>query len=424
MEQKKASFQELSTHQLQNNKNQLLYYIIGAIFALLVSIAIFFLFSKGRKREIIVTEPIPYIWNAQFQKELNSFVTQANHKDVLVIYGPSGVGKTRGLQIYQSYLQSRDCLTFDFDLKILSKFATIKDFVQFMNLQIITSLKSFDGKMKQNQDVLKSIKLVEALTSIEQPIKNINQITKDPLLQRLIQALFCITETMKNKPEIALRSLFESFDALEPLSPVVIVHNINHLLQMQDDSVKGIFDLFWRICDEFSNEYRSLPIIVEISDQAPILRQSMKETIRMFRVDEFSFEDAKKALVDTKLMKHADFQFAYDNFGCHGKSFAQFYDFLQEGFTSQAAYLKYMKQVKDQIIQCILIDGNKQMVNERISFLKQVADKKVIHVNRNPRIASHLMNWKIISLYNLTHVSYPNKLTEKITVSVLNKFKK
>ena len=187
--------------------------IIGAIVILAASLLIWYLFPRETKREIIVSEPMPYIWNQNFKKELNTFVSQPDHKEVLVVYGPSGFGKTRGLKVFEDNLKANDFLVFDFDFKLLSIYATVDDFVSYLRSVIIESLKSIDGRINKNQDTLKAIQLVEALTSIAQPIKEVKPIYKDILTQRLIQGFISITESFKTHPEISLHALFEAFDA-------------------------------------------------------------------------------------------------------------------------------------------------------------------------------------------------------------------
>lgn len=395
--------------------------IIGAIVILAASLLIWYLFPRETKREIIVSEPMPYIWNQNFKKELNTFVSQPDHKEVLVVYGPSGFGKTRGLKVFEDNLKANDFLVFDFDFKLLSIYATVDDFVSYLRSVIIESLKSIDGRINKNQDTLKAIQLVEALTSIAQPIKEVKPIYKDILTQRLIQGFISITESFKTHPEISLHALFEAFDALRPLSPVVVIHNINHLLQNENNIISDSVAYFWRICDGFSSEYRSLPIIVEISDQVPLLQHYTKDTIQMLYVNDFDIEQAKKVLINQNIFTQNDFQFALEKFGGHGKCFAKFYDKLKEGSNANSAYSYIMKQYRDKTIKSILIDASKKDVNDRFSFLKQTVNNGMIPIQTNPNLAYHFMNWKIISLYNLTHCTLSNKLTEKVVIDVLNK---
>lgn len=403
-----------------SNSNSLLI-IIGSVICLISAFLIWNLFSKETKREIIVSEPMPYIWNSHFKKELNTFVFQPDHKEVLVVYGPSGFGKTRGLKIFEDDLRKKDFLVFDFDFKQLSIYATIDDFVSFLRSAIIDSLKSIDGRITKNQDTLKAIQLVEALTSIEQSIKDVKQVYKDQLAQRLAQGFISITESFKNHPEISIQALFEAFDALKPLSPVVVIHNINHLLSMENDIISGSVASFWRICDGFSRDYRSLPIIIEISDQVPLLQHYTKDTIHMLYVNDFNIEQAKSILVDQNKLTLSDFQFAVDKFGGHGKCFAKFYDKLKEGSNANNAYSYITKQYHDKAIKSVLIDASKKDLNDRVSFLKKAINKGMIPIQANPNLAYHFMNWKIISLYNLTHCTISNKITEKVVIDVLNK---
>lgn len=404
-----------------NNKNSnTILIIIGSIAILVASVLIWYLYFRETKREIIVSEPMPYIWNQKFKKELNTFISQPDHKEVLVVYGPSGFGKTRGLKVFEDDLKTKNFLVFDIDFKLLSKYASIDDFVCLLRSVIIDAIKSIDGHINKNQDTLKAIQLVEALTSIERPIKDVKPICKDPLAQRLVQGFVSITESFKSRPEISLFALFEAFDALRPLSPVVVIHNINHLLNIENDIISGSVAYFWKICDGFSSDYRSLPIIIEISDQVPLLQHYTKDTIHMLYVNDFDIELAKKNLIDQDKFTQNDFQFAIEKFGGHGKCFAKFYDKLKEGSNANSAYSFIEKQYRDKTIKSILIDASKNDLNDRTSFLKQAVSKGMIPIRNNPNLAYHFMNWKIISLYNLTHCTFSNKLTEKVVIDVLN----
>ncbi|KAK8866936.1 hypothetical protein M9Y10_009905 [Tritrichomonas musculus] len=414
---------QAQTSNSNHTSSTTLYIIICSAVCFAASIAIWLMFFRETKREIIVSEPIPYIWNLNFQKELNTFVFQPDHKEVLVVYGPSGFGKTRGLKVFEDNLRAKDFLVFDFDFKLLSNYAAIDDFVSYVRSVVINSLKLIDGRINKNQETLKAVQLVEALTSIEQPIKDVKIDFKDQLTHRLVKGFISISESFKTHPEISLQALFEAFDALRPLSPVVVIHNLNHLLNIENDIISNSVASFWRICEDFSRDYRSLPIIIEISDQVPLLQHYTKETIHMLYVNDFDVGQAKNILVDQNIFNPSDYQFALEKFGGHGKSFATFYDKLKEGSNANSAYSFIEKQYRDTVIKSILIDASKKDIHDRLSFLKKTVNWHMIPIQVNPNLAYHFMNWKVISLYNLTHCSLSSKLAEKVVIDVLNKIK-
>ncbi|OHT17141.1 hypothetical protein TRFO_12670 [Tritrichomonas foetus] len=405
------------TNQLDNQK---LFIIIGAVVVLIIAVLLFFFLSSSKPREIVVNEPLPYIFNKQFKSELNTFISQPRHKDVLIVYGPSGMGKTRGLNLYATELNSKEYLTFDFDFKSISQYANDDDFVLYLQSVITTSMKLLDTRSARTQDIIESVKLVEALTSIERPIKESKQVCKDVLFQRIAQALFCITESIKTSPEIALNALFEAFNALEPLSPVVIVHDISHLLKSKSETIRGIVGTFWRICDSFSSDYRSLPIIIELPDEISLIQLSTKETVHAFRVGEFDLETARQELVNEQMFSLSDFQFAIEKFGGHGRNIAQFRDKLLEGTSPQNVYRLLMKQQKDRVVTSILLDASKEEVKQRSAFLKQLSSKQSMPIQPNLPFVDHFLQWKVVSLLNMTHCSLPDKLTEKVVVDVVN----
>ena len=65
------------------------------IFALFILISIIRSFRRTKQIDL----PIPYIFNTDFYNFLNSFVEQPIHKEILLIHGPSGIGKTIKLLI-------------------------------------------------------------------------------------------------------------------------------------------------------------------------------------------------------------------------------------------------------------------------------------------------------------------------------------
>ena len=406
----------------QNSDNQMKLIIGGALIVVLSILLYLFVFT-GSRREIVVSESFPYIFNASFRNELNTFVTLARHKDVLVVYGPPGIGKTRGIKVFEEYLNSRDVLTFDFDFKTLSEYASTDDFIQYLQSEITKSLQAADNRGVRSQDLVEPVKLVEALTSIERPIKMYKQVCKDPLLQRIAAGLFCITDSIKTSHDIAINALFEAFDALAPLQPVVFVHDVTMLQHSQNQIIRETVQTFWRICESFSNDYRSLPIIIEMSDEREIFKHSTKETIHLYRVGEFDADYAKSILVKDEIFSQSDFQFAMDKFGGHGRSFAQFYDKHREGMSPQNIYRILYKQCKDRVVTSLNLDANKTEIKERFSFLRQISSKHLVPVDNNFHLISHFMEWKVLSLWNMTHCSFPDKLTEKVVFDVLSKVK-
>ena len=84
----------------RKKKTQILYPIVFAIFAVIVSILIYHF--RKRERAISYEKPNQYVFNSNFKNELQKYIDFPEHKNILILYGASGVGKTRGLLTFEN----------------------------------------------------------------------------------------------------------------------------------------------------------------------------------------------------------------------------------------------------------------------------------------------------------------------------------
>lgn len=402
------------------------YWIIIAGFLLLVSIMIYIrVWRKGHMLHEY-DKPLPYIWDNHFHDELSNFLSLDQHRDILVIYGPSGTGKTRGLHTMADSLRNQDRIAFIFDFNLLSTTASVGDFIRFLQRCVVKACQQLDGKQIKNID----LQLTKAMATIgdKEMIKEIRGIPiKDLQLQKIAAVLIHAIEKIENQPGLASISLFEAIDGLSALRPTIFIHNIQNLLNSATNETRIFYSQFWKACHNFAQEYRSTAIVVEVNDESLFFddRVPLNNSInRIVRVSEFTLESAKEALVtQDKIFTNPNLQSVYDKCDGNGRCISYVHELTREGLKISTAFPHFVNQAKDTLIRAIGLSPNPKDQKQNIQFLKKLLKSKKLSVSQISISTLKLfLNKRIITLQDLDTVSYQNKIIEKVAQEVLSQF--
>lgn len=125
-----------SNHFLQSKRNILL--IVGVIFISFVLFYIFFLAKVFIRR----TEPLPYIWQTEYNKTINEYIRTFPSRSVLLISGPYRTGKSAMLVNFTNELRKNKKLVFHFNFK---KIKSEHDANGFSQLAILEALMFYNN---------------------------------------------------------------------------------------------------------------------------------------------------------------------------------------------------------------------------------------------------------------------------------------
>lgn len=390
-------------HQIPQN-----YLIIGVssvVGSILLIITLYFIF---RKRDNVnqYDYPIPYIYDPQFKQFLDDYTDFAVQNHVLIVHGSPGIGKTRGLKEFSDDVLINNKLVIDIDFTKLSSFSTQKDLVALLQTSVMNSFKNYDGKS------FKSYSLRQAsqyLDSVKSTLQNKQQETiikveiKDIMLNRIAENLALILTNMNYS-----LGIITFFDALESMSlglkPVVILHD------PQKSDI--FFKSFSKISSTYMHDTKSVAIIVEVSNQTSLLTDySFSPQYRFICVNEFKMEDAKKLLVDTeKIFTKQQLSQLYDTFGGVGQLYASIHELIRERITFPEAMGQVAKETKAVAIRTIYDTTYQSHIDERLALLKQIKERNEVSYDLYENASFYLLKHGLITLKNMTHVAYSNKV--------------
>lgn len=392
-------------------------FIAGAV--LLAAAILFVIFNSGH-RVLTYDKPIPYIFNKHFLGELREFASQQFHKEILVFHGAQGVGKTRGLRQFIEQQKEEGRIVFGFDFKMIGKFATARDLVDYLEDVVISGIQDLEGRQVRASDLRSSLALAEAMATVEGSLDDTVTVPiKDASLQRVARALVTVLERILLEPEVSIRGFLEVVDALAPLRPLIVVNDIESLRGCEKEEVREFGRVFWHVCENFANDYRILGVIVEISDES-VLVGSFKNA-RLRTVEEFDPNEAQSILVKGSFFAKKNFLFIKDKFRGNGQKYAMVHDLLREGMTVNSAFTQIEKQTSDSIVVAAGIGKDR---DRRLDFLRLLRSKTVLPWRNDAETAAHLLRAKVITLANSTHCRFPSPFVENTVEAVLRQYRK
>ncbi|KAH0787390.1 hypothetical protein GPJ56_008585 [Histomonas meleagridis] len=397
--------------------------IIIVISIVLLAIILFLIFGR-KKRIVVFDKPIPYIFNKDFYETLSKYVNLPSQEEALVIYGSSGVGKTRGLLTFGEEMITTGRLLFDFDFQLMSKVATMDDLVSYIKSIIFKSIKGYaDAHSKTSYELKNPLALIESLTSVDQnnSIK-VPVLFRDPIYQKLITNFYFIASEIKNDPKHGLEMLLQSIDILAPCKPILIIHDFDNLYNSVYDEQREFVESFWSCLVLFISTRKDTPIIIEVSDQNAFFDGTIplnNHHFRLYHVEEFDKKTSRKILVGGDIFNKKDFEFIASNFGFNGESFATIHDMLREGGNVNTAYENYCTIGANLITRFIENNSTSKERNAKIDYLKKLIVHPVM-ISTDIAISRSLIDWKIATLVNETHCSYQNRIIEQSAKNILS----
>lgn len=389
------------------------------IFALFILISIIRSFRRTKQIDL----PIPYIFNTDFYNFLNSFVEQPIHKEILLIHGPSGIGKTRGLNQFIDKLIEQNRLVFHFDFKTFSQYTSLDDFIHYLKASIINSFIRFQGHQSNDADSKLIASFIESHATIDGPLISIIQQFKDSNYQKMLTSLITIIERIRQNPKNSMMAFFSCLEELSIYKPVLILNNINNLGNSNCEQIRHFKKAFWKVSELYADDFQTLPIIVEISNETSLIDEAIPKSfdkLRTYRVDEFSDSEARTILVKGKIFPKKVYQLISEKVGCHGESFATVYDMIKEGVEPQVACERLYDHTKNLLKRIIETNVEFGTRNNKLLFIKQLSSSNILPLSFNTDVSVELLNKKAISLINTTHCTFPNKLVKNAARELLS----
>lgn len=395
------------------------------IIAVICILAIYIVISiiRSLRRPMQIDLPIPYIFNTDFYNFLNNFVEQPIHKEILLIHGPSGIGKTRGLNHFIEKLNEQNRLVFHFDFKVFSQYTSLDDFIHYLKTSIINSFTRFQGYQTSNGDPKLIASYIESHATIDGPLLSIIQQFRDSNNQKIVNSLITIIERIRQNPKNSLAVFFSCLEELSVYRPVLIINNLNNLAHSNCIQIRQFRKAFWKVSGLYADDFQTLPIIIEVSNETTLIDEAIPRSLdklRTYRVDEFSDSEARSILVKGKIFTKKVYQIISEKVGHHGQSFATIYDMVKEGVEPQIACERLYDHTKNLLRRIIETNVEFGTRNNKLLFIKQLSSSNILPLSFNSAVSAELLKWKAITLVNQTHCTFPNKLIKDAANELLS----
>ncbi|OHT09006.1 hypothetical protein TRFO_22249 [Tritrichomonas foetus] len=365
--------------------------------------------------------PIPFIFAENFRRQLTSFVHNDSHCQTLLIVGPSGSGKSRGLRQFQSELNANNTLVFNFDFKQIGPDISSNDLMFSIHQDISASIHAVDTKSFPVQSVLPILEKYVSLLSTtlsRPPYKKFH----NPLLSNVTQYYYTIFDHIRVSPSLAFRTLLEASEAISSyIHPVFMISEPENLLECTNEKIGNILTIFWEELRDFYMNDHSLPIITEVSDQSAITLHKLPFDHDQFKFlynTGFSFKEAEAVLVKKeKIFTKQELQLLFDTFGAHGQSIAYAHELTREGYTIGESITQIRDNSRGQVISTLKRSSNETRFWH---FMKKVQSNKVLPVNYDEESAVYSLRNKLTTLVNGTKVEIGNKILSNVISDILH----
>lgn len=380
--------------------------IIIAAFFLLFLIAFIFWPTRPPRSPYL---PIPYIFNYNFKKTILHYVSLPSHNQILVITGPPGLGKTRGLsEISDKFLNNSRSLPISFDFIKVTKFSSTKDIKNFLLSSVLNAFLNVENKQINLTEAKKFAPFLDAIQLHN--YQNSIVTLKDPTLRKIYIVL---NQTLKEGSQAEYQQFFYLLDKFSNFLHIVIIAN---------DPFR--FRPFIDFCYKYSSNIMNMGIIFDIDNiyQTDILIRSRPKDKSIFKIlfiSEFDEATAKTIFVEKEyVFTKKNFPKLWNSFGGKGLYWAQFHDAIREGYGYNDAILLIHNQLAIRFIQATSVEATRRVYHNRVSFLKKIVRKteNIITIDEIP-IISHYNEWGLLA------PTGPNKIvvTDKILIAAIKK---
>ena len=413
--------------------------IIGIISAFVAAVVVFFLFTgkvtideitqiASSTSSMTYDNPIPYIFPESFRSQLLNFVYNDSHSQTLLIIGPSGSGKSRGMVEFSQELASNKTLVLNLDFKHVGPYISTDDLLYNLHRDVPNSLKAVDNKNFPAQQIIPILNRYIAglnLSSINmtnKTAKNLYRKFQNPLLKNVSMCYDIIFEYLRVSPPLAFRTLLEMSEAISKYVQVVLLINEpENLITCQNSKFGLVLELFWEILRDFYGNEHSLPVITEVSDQSMITLHKLPFDHNQFLflyMPQFKYKEAEKVLVSReKLFTKQELHLLYDALGGHGQSVAYAHELFREGYTLGESLMIVKESSRNQVLRSLKLASNETKIAH---YLKKVLSHRIFPVNYDEEAAVYLLKNKIATLVNGTKVELGSKAITAATSDVLS----
>lgn len=352
--------------------------------------------------------PIPYVFNTSFLKTLRRYISLPSHNQILVISGPPGIGKTRGLVEFALELNNTGYTPVIVDIAKFSIYPTAYDLKNYFLQSIFKAFQLVDGR-SFNVSLLNSQYYVRSSTA---PVEGLSDIT----LIRIFNVLNNTMNGFEKSPAVVIKEFLEVFETFNDyLKPVLIVNSPNKLLASESTAAikcgEGLFNYF----ESFISNTHVIPVIVEINNLlAPSNQRIIKSPVlyKFLEVGPFDYEISKTIFVELeRVWKLKVFNSIKEELDGYGHLYAQLHDLTREGFSISNAINEIVMRQKSTIVKATVLNSNKNDINTKRAFLKRFVKRGSIPVNEmNPQIAKIYLDWNIIYCDSTMKLHLANKL--------------
>lgn len=384
----KSSIGQLHSY-LSNEDNLQKIVFYSKIFLVLVILVllIYFIFFYKPEDTFVINLPIPYVYFQPYLQSLETFSHLDCHNEVLIVSGPRGIGKSRGISTFidnnMNVEGHSNRLVINFDCDRLTKYSTDDDIVDFFRNSILQGIRSLDSYVssayRSSPFISDKYYITEQVSAISRAFRKsmpyshrrINRHIRDPFLRSIGKDLSNIISQLKDEPSFCINLLVQCIQILSPsLRPIIVINSPEKLyylgqhisdksfdIKTNNSNVNGtsnsekdythkgsafateIFDTMVKSFKRISHDTVHYGVIVEVSDMIWLSNIAIKyrsdigimNVIRTITVDEFDVADAKRQLTLRGMFKPQQVQSLYEEFGGYGPHFAQVHELMQRG---------------------------------------------------------------------------------------------
>ena len=362
--------------------SKLLAFVAAGVILSIAAAAVYFL--KPSRLIELFDRPIPYIFDVQFHKDLRKYADEEEHNKALLVYGPHGIGKTRGLIEFAKELQKEGRLVIDLDLFSVSQHATNADIIDFICQAVINSFSALVGtpyKQSLLKQALSKVSTSTSFIAVDQTGKHhVIAFIKDPLLQKACAYIIGAVESVDKKAAVKATALFDAIESLkEGLRPIIIVHEPWRLLQTEGckEYCVETTKFFGKLFNGYGNDAFTTGLIFDVANQTKI-PMFKKPQYRFIRPHEFDPDVAQYDFVDKeKIFTPPQFKSLFNLFGGCGIFFAQAHELLASGYPFNEVTDILKGDIKANILRQIKISSNPSEMQEIISLIVPGGKNKI-----------------------------------------------
>lgn len=384
--------------------------------------------------------PIPYVFPTNYKKSLLDYIYNATHTQILLLLGSSGSGKSRSLIEISNTITSNSTFMLTLDFNSVGKSISKNDLMFSIRRNIMHSIAKIDGKKGfKVQSALSLLqRYVQALESSMnkkskklQKVKMQHKKLQNALLLNITEKYLEISDEIVSSPELAFRILLEASEAISPfMQPVIVLICPENLFDCYNQRISHLLSAFFKTTKKFYDEYHSLPIIIEVSDQSVFL-ESFNNTIKLQSNDEYNLnisnkkfpfdhdrfkllyndgfnqKEAEKVLTDNnKIFSKSELALIYEVFGGHGESIAMAHELAREGFTVGEIINTQKEQSKGLIVKTIKMSSNETRAT---NYIRKLVGKKELPISFDSQMSHYFLANRIVTIVNETKVKLSNK---------------